>query len=324
MTLPPRWPPVPASYFSVILGLTGLGSAWRRAHQVWGYPFIVAEIVLTLAGIIWAYLLIGYVVKWVCWRDAALEETRDPVHCCFVGLVGVATMLIAGATLPYHRSIAWVLMAAGSAFTVGFGVWRTGGMWASERDDSATTAVLYLPTVAGGFVCAILLASLGYKDWGQLTFGAALFSWLAIESVLLRRLYIGPDMPPALRPTMGIQLAPPAVGLVAYLSVSDGPPGVVSHALLGYALLQALVLLLRVRWVAQQHFAPSYWAFSFGVTALAQAPLIMVSRGGSAPASILASWLFGFANLIVGLLLIGTLRLIYSSIFLLNRNIKTT
>jgi tellurite resistance protein len=265
MRLPIQWPSVPAGYFSIILGLTGLGSTWRRAHQVWDFSPIVAELVFAIAGTIWAYLLLGYVAKWIWSRDAALNEARDPVQCCFIGLVGVATMLIAGGALPYSRGVAVALMLPGCAFTIGFGAWRTGMLWGSERNDSATTAVLYLPTVAGGFVSAILLAALGWREWGQMAFGAALLSWLAIESVLLRRLYIGPALPAALRPTMGVQLAPPAVGLVAFLSVSDGAPGLVSHVLLGYALLQALVLLGRLRWIAQASFAPSYWAFSFGV-----------------------------------------------------------
>jgi tellurite resistance protein len=308
-----RFPIVPASYFSVTLGLAGLGSAWRRAHLVWGYPAAMGELVEALATLVWAYLLVGYIAKWIWARESALAEVRDPIQCCFIGLVGVATMLVAGAVMPYSRAIALALLIVGGTFTVLFGIWRSGTMWSSERADNATTAVLYVPTVAGGFVTATLLGAMGWRDWGQLAFGAALFSWLAIESVLLRRLYIGPALPVPLRPTMGVQLAPPAVGLVAYLSVSTGAPGMVAHALLGYALLQTFVLLVRLRWVFEQPFVPSYWGFSFAVTALGQAPLIMLAHAPSAPAVALAPVLFVFANVIVAILLLGTIRLIFSN-----------
>lgn len=311
MKIPTQLPSVPASYFSVVLGLAGLGSAWRRAHQVWNFSFLVGELLLAFAGIVWACLLICYGAKWLWSRDAALHEAKDPVQCCFIGLVGVATMLTAGAALPYSRSIALALMLPGCIFTFAFSIWRTGMLWCGDRDDTATTAVLYLPPVAGGFVSANLLAALGWQQWGQLAFGAATLSWLAIESVLLRRLYIGPSLPPELRPTLGIQLAPPAVGLIAYLSINADGPGLISHALLGYSLFQALVLLGRMNWLTQQEFAPSYWAFSFGVTALGQAPLIMLSNGESDPAVVLAPLLFGAANLIVGLLFIKTVRWIF-------------
>jgi len=61
--------------------------------------------------------------------------------------------------------------------------------------------------------------------------------------VLLHRLYTVASMPAPLRPTLGIQLAPPTVGGVAYLSVTTGTPDMLAHAMLGYGLLQALLLL---------------------------------------------------------------------------------
>jgi tellurite resistance protein len=183
-----RLPIVPAAFFAVVFGLAGLGSVWRRASAVYGLPAIVGEALMACAAAIWALLLVLFAAKWCFARDRALEEARHPVQCCFIGLAGVATMLVAGAILPYSRVGAEVLFVPGMLFTVGFALWRTGLLWRGERDDAATTPVLYLPTVAGGFVSATMLANLGYRDWGQMAFGAALLSWLAIESVLLRRL----------------------------------------------------------------------------------------------------------------------------------------
>ena len=164
-------------------------------------------------------------------REQALKEAHHPVQCCFIGLAGVATMLIAIASLPYSQPLAFTLFVLGAGFTLGFALWRTGLLWQGERDSSATTPVLYLPTVAGGFVTAAGASALGYPDWGQLAFGASLFSWLAIESVLLHRLYTIAGLPVPLRPTLGIQLAPPVVGAVAYLSVNGGNPDLIAHAL---------------------------------------------------------------------------------------------
>ena len=51
------------------------------------------------------------------------------------------------------------------------------------------------------------------------------------------------ELPAPLRPTLGIQLAPPVVGGVAYLSVTTGTPDLLAYAMLGYGVLQALLLL---------------------------------------------------------------------------------
>ncbi len=230
-------PRIPASFFGMVLGLAGLGAVWRAAHRVWGLPSIVGESLMLLAAVFWATLLLLYVLKWFLARDEALGEVAHPVQCCFVGLIGVATMLVASGALPYSRLTAEILFAAGVTFTLLFAIWRTGGLWLGERDHTATTAVMYLPTVAGSFVVAATAGALGYPDWGQYAFGAGLFSWLAIESVLLHRLLIEKSLPPALRPTLGIQLAPAPVGAIAYLSVTQGPADIVVHAMLGYGML---------------------------------------------------------------------------------------
>jgi tellurite resistance protein len=169
---------------------------------------------------------------------------------------------------------------------------------------------LYLPLVAGTFVTAIVAAALGHRDWGQLAFGAGLFSWLVIESVLLHRLYTAASLPPALRPVLGIQLAPPAVGAVAYVSVSGGAPDLVAHALIGYALLQALILIRMLPWIMEQPFAPSYWAFTLGATALGTVPLRLIEAGETRAVATLAPYLFTAANLTVSLIALGSLRLL--------------
>lgn len=310
MTARPVLPIVPASFFGMVLGLAGLGNAWRVAARVWDLPAVVGEILMLVAALVWVAVAGLYGAKWLLARAEAQAELEHPVQCCFVGLAGVATMLVAGGALPYSRILAVILFALGAAGALGFALWRTGRLLRGERDPGTTTPILYLPSVAGAFVTATVAAALGYPDWGQLLFGAGLFSWLAIESVLLHRLYVGPSLPPPLRPTLGIQLAPPVVGAVAYLSVGGGRPDLIAHALVGYGLLQALLLLRMLPWIRQQPFAPSYWAFTFGIAALATAPLRLVENGETGAIATLAPWIFGAANLAIGLIALATLRLV--------------
>jgi tellurite resistance protein len=307
---PSRLPLVPAAFFAVVLGLAGLGAVWRRAHAVYGAPAIVGEVLMAVAALVWALLLVLYAAKW-CWARAhALDEARHPIQCCFIGLPGVATMLVAGAVLPYSRFGALLLFVPGMLYTLAFAVWRTGLLWQGERDDAFTTPVLYLPTVGGALVAATMLAHLGYREWGEMAFGAAVLSWLAVESVLLRRLYIGSVLPPALRPTLGIGMAPPAVAGVAWLALAPDAPGVLLHMLLGYALLQGMLLLRMLRWIGAQPFSMPYWGFSFGLTAIAQIPLGMVARGDQGAGAVLAIGLMVVANAGMLWLVAGTLRLL--------------
>lgn len=305
-----KFPLIPAAFFGMVLGLSGLANAWRVGARIWQLPAVVGEVLTFVSLAVWLALIVLYALKWVVARDEALKEVAHPVQCCFIGLVGVATMLVAGGLLPYSRIGAETIFLLGAAYTLAFSVWRTGGLWQGERDIATTTAVLYLPSVAGSFVTAIVSAAVGFPEWAQLFFGAGFFAWLAIESALLHRLLTGPALVPPLRPTLGIQLAPPAVGALAYISVTKGPPDMLVHAMIGYGLLQALIMLRLLPWITKEGFSPAYWAFTFGATALATAPMRLVERGDVGPVAQITPILFIIANVVVGLIALATIWLV--------------
>jgi tellurite resistance protein len=306
-----KMPVVPASFFAMVLGTVGLGNAWRAASHLWALPPMIGEAIMAVGFIIWALLALLYLAKWIASPELALSEVADAIQCCFVGLIGVATMLAATAVLPYATIAAEVIFAIGAVFTFGFGIWRTGHIWRGGRNHAATTPILYLPLVAGSFVCSIGLSLFGLFDWAQLSFGAGFFTWLAIESVLLHRLYTAEPLAEALRPTLGIQLAPPAVGAVAYVLANASKGDMAAHALIGYAILQMIILAGMIRWILSR-FSASLWSFSFGATALATITITLTSRGDTGAIAMLAPITFGIANLIVAGLAIGTLFLLFS------------
>ena len=77
--------------------------------------------------------------------------------------------------------------------------------------------------------------------------------------------------------------------------------------LLGYALMQGLIVLRLLPWIRKQAFGPGYWAFTFGVADLALGAELLVSRGATGPAAVLAPMLFVVANLVVGSIAIGSI-----------------
>ena len=300
---------IAAANFGIPLGLAGLAGSWRAAHAAWSIPALPGELLFALAGAAWLFISLLYAWKWLAAREAACAEARHPVQCCFIGLGGVATLIIAQGLIPYSRLGAFGLCALGASFTLGFGIWRTGRLWQGDRKAEATTPVLYLPLVAGGLVTAATLGALGLRQWAALAFGGAFFSWLAIESVVLHRLYTVAEMPAPLRPTLGIVLAPPAVGALAYLATGGDPWSIIPQALVGYAMLLALLLARLWPWIAQQPFSLSYWGLTFGVTALPTALIRMSIASPSRSFEDLGFMLFLVANVIVAFIAVRTLAL---------------
>lgn len=220
-------------------------------------------------------------------------------------LLGIATLLIVLAVARYSMIAAWLLALAGIGWHLFFALFHTGSMWRGGRDMRDTAPSLYLPTVAGNFTSAAALGALGHSDWGWLFLGAGVFSWLALESLIYQRLWQNDGTPVPQRPLIGIQFAPPVVCGMAWLMLS---PGSTDHWLLmlwGYGLFQLLLGLRLWRWLGEQSFAPSYWAYTFGIAATTVCALKLALSGVEA-AKILAPIVFLGANLFIGTLTLRT------------------
>lgn len=302
--------PIPVSYFGIAVGVLALGNAWRVAVPLWHLPQDIARFA-TWSGIaVWLAVLALYAYKWLRHGGDARAEMNHPVQSSFAALGPVASMLAAMALLPYSRPVALAVFAASVTAQLVLGLWLYGRMWQGGRKPELVTPAIYLPAVAQNFVAGTAAAIFGWPQLGMLFFGAGLFSWLAIESLILSRAALQEPLPEALRPVLGIQLAPAVVGGVTYMGLNHGVPDLFAQELLGYGLFQALLLLRLLPWIARQSFTPSYWSFSFGVAALPTLAMRLLAAGATGPIEWLAPVLFAAANAIIGLLLLKTLALL--------------
>ena len=92
--------------------------------------------------------------------------------------------------------------------------------------------------------------------------------------------------------------------------MTHGAPDLVAKGLLGYGLLQGLILLRLLPWIMEQPFAGSYWAFTFGLTVIAFDAIVFVERGAGGIFPYLAVVLFAIANAGVAAIADGSIWLV--------------
>jgi tellurite resistance protein len=242
-----------------------------------------------------------------------MAELEHPIQSCYIGLAGVVALLATIGFSTTHQMLSLGCFCFGIAWTLIFAIYQTGRFWMGDGKPETLTPVLYLPVVAGAFVSAGACAAMGYADWGKLAFGGGLFTWLALESVILLRLYTARPVLPPLRPAMGLQFAAPALAAVAYLSVGGGTPDILAYALIGYALLQALILIRLLPWLMQAELSPAWWSFSFGSASLPTAAMKLVAHGDAGAIATLAPYLFIAGNIVLTAIATVTIKWAFSS-----------
>jgi tellurite resistance protein len=251
-----------------------------------------------------------YARKWIAQREQAVAELQHALQSSFAALAPVSSMLAAMALIPFSRDAATALFVLALAAQLALGLALNGRRWMGGRPPELVTPAVYLPSVAQSFVAATASAAFGWHQLGLLFFGVGLLAWLALESLILQRAATGTALPPALRPLLGIQLAPAVVGGGSWMALTSGAPDTFAFLLLGYGLYQALLLLRLLPWIREQGFVPGYWAFSFGTAALPALAMRLAERGATGLVADLAPVLFVAANVVFALLVAGTLRLL--------------
>ncbi|OAJ63545.1 tellurite resistance protein TehA [Paraburkholderia ginsengiterrae] len=300
---------IPAGFFGIAVGALAFANLWRLAIRVWHLPAVVGTVMTVAALAVWFVILAAYGQKWLARAADARAELQHPVQSSFVALGPVSSLLAAQLLQPYAYHLALALFGVAVVTQLALGVYLQGRFWQGGRPPELITPAIYLPTVAPSFVAGTAAAAFGFHQLGELFFGAGLLLWLSIESVILHRAAVHEALPEGLRPTLGVQLAPPVVGGVTYMGLSSGTPDMFALILLGYGLYQALLMLRLLPWIRKQTFVPGYWAFSFGVAALPTMVLRMVKRGATGPVEWAAPALFIASNVIIAILVVKTLGL---------------
>ena len=301
---------IPASFFAMPVGILGLAGAWNVGVRIWNLPPLLASGIGVFGGLVWLVLLVIYAHKWRWQRAAALREAQDPMQSSFVSLWLISTMLVSISAIHVCRPAAVGLFGLSAIAQLFLGVWLIGRVRQGGQGADFVTPALYLPAVGQNFVAANGAVAFGWPQIGTWLFGCATLSWIATESIVLGRVTTREAIPKSLRPAIGVQLAPPVVGGLAYLSLSTGTPDLAAHMLFGYGLFQAALLLRLTAWIRQPDFSPSYWSVSFGTTALPTMAMRMIERGERGPIIWAAPILFTAANIVIAYLAACSLRLV--------------
>lgn len=310
---------VPVSFFSMAVGTLAWGQSWQAAALVWTIPAWVVTWTGALGVVVWLVLLAAYVYKTWAQPQAVRDEFNYPVQSALTPLLPVSSLLAAITLKPWLPEWAHGLLVLALLAQLLLGLWLTGRFWQGGRAPESINGSAYMPSVAQNFVAATACASFGYLTLAGLLFGAGVFSWLALDSMITGRAATLAALEPAQRPLQGIQLAPPVVGGLSYLALTSGPPDLWALMLLGYGVYQGLLAIRQLPWTLQAAFAPSYWAFSFGVMAMASMGLHLWARAPDEELwQLLAPVLFGVANAVFALLVWQTARLLFQGRLLPN------
>lgn len=297
--------------FPAVLGILGLGLAWRDAGISFGIPGWIGETVSGFGVGFFLAALVLYGMKAFRFRDIVLMEARAVPTASLVAAIPMNFLLIAGVVAPYTLILGEILWWIGVAGQLAVTIHVVGYVWLNKGlGVQSITPIWLLPTV-GIILAPISGSAFDYLFVNWLLFGIAVFFWLALTPLLLYRLVFAEGLAPPQRPALVIILTPPSLCVAAYVHLQGGYMDPFAHMLFGVACMMALLLLTKVKDFIALPFSMAWWAFTFPLDAFTRAAMLYNDHLEHPMSAITALTILGVATLVVLLVSWRTARFMF-------------
>lgn len=270
---------LPVSAFAAVMGVAGLGLAWRQAALWAGAPGWVGETLMAGAVLLFVLIALAYGVKIFRAPGLLRAEWRDPRRINFFACIPLSLMLLSAGALPFTRPPAQLLWSVAAAMQFILVLIVLARPLAERRPDHEVNPSLFLP-LAGIVIGPITGVPLGYIAISWLMFLTGSLLWLRVCPLLLNRVLSGAKLRRDEWPLFAILITPPALAFMSYTELADGGIGAFGRILFWTAVIFLLLNLALTGVYRRLPWSLAWWAFTFPSGAMAKAAMQYHALGG--------------------------------------------
>ncbi|PID46172.1 MAG: C4-dicarboxylate ABC transporter [Proteobacteria bacterium] len=297
---------MPISFFSIVMGLSGLTIAWHKAQPVFGMNLGLINIILpTLVSAIFLVLAWSYTQKIIRFPEKVAGELKHPVKLSFFPTISISILLLSIVFLSISPAIGRVLWAVGATAHIGFvlyiiSTWMHQGHFQVQHINPAW----FIPAV-GNVIVPIAGVPLGFVELSWFFFSIGILFWIILMTIVFYRLLFHDPIPTHMLPTLFILIAPPAVGFVSYMRLT-GELDSFARILYFSGLFLTLLLFSQAKRFLRLPFFLSWWAYSFPVAAITIASMVVFEHTQKTGFMWIGGLLLTLLTCLIGLLLVRT------------------
>ncbi|RUM94265.1 MAG: C4-dicarboxylate ABC transporter [Thiothrix sp.] len=295
----------PVSFFSVVMGLSGLAIAWQKTQRVLGVNLHIDYFLAAVAGITFFVLAAIYTKKWFTYQDAVLAELKHPIKLNFFPAISISLILLSVVALHLNPPLAHGFWLAGTGLHLALMLYVL-HVWINHEhfEIRHLNPAWFIPAV-GNVLVPIAGSSLGYQEISWFFFSVGMLFWLVLLTIIFNRILFHNPIPDGLAPTLFILIAPPAVGFISYLKLTNSLDGF-ARVLYYNGLFFTLFLLTQLPRFIKLPFFLSWWAYSFPLAAVTTASWVMYEKTGAMGIKIIALALLLLLTALVCMLIYKT------------------
>ena len=285
-------------FYAPVMGMAGLGIAWRIASGLIGVPPVIGEAAVALAFVLFILISLLFIAKALLRPDSVVDLWNDNRAILFAPMIPTSLLLLSIGARPYDIGFATFLWQIAAPFNLILAIVIV-GRWLFDDHELAMISPAWMFPVVGNGVVPIAGVPLGFVNAGWAFFSIGFVLWIVTFVVLFSRLVLGGPLSNSARPTILILISPPATFFIAYSELTGAKIDLLAYSMIYFSLFLLAVFLLNGKWVFRAPFSIASWSLTFPMAALTIASLLFYRATGWGAAQLTATGLLGLTTIFV-------------------------
>lgn len=290
------------------MGIGGLALAWRRAAIWLDTDIIISQVLAVLAAVLWFAVVATYIAKWVRFPEEAKAEAKNPMSLPFLSTPTISLLILGTAFVSVDATVAnimwWIATIGHFTMTV---ILLSALIIRKDVKFAQLTPPWFIPIV-GNVIAPLAIAHIGSKEFAWFSFAFGAISWLILLPLIVRRAFFFKlAIPTPMTPVLAIFMAPPAVIMLSWQSLTGVEIDWLTLTLFVVTILFMVVLAARLPELRKAPFGMPYWSFTFPFAAASAAVTTMAGMSGQTWALWVAALLLAFTTSLIGIIAVKTI-----------------
>jgi len=260
----------PASFFGMIMGLTGLSIAFINLAEVYETTALLSKISIALTLILMLILLAMYSYKIIRFPKEVIAELKHPIKMNFVPAISISLLLLSIAFYALgYIAISKYTWTVGAVLQLSLTYWVLYNWVHHDFFTPEHSNPAWFIPIVGNIIVPIVGVHHAPVELSWFFFSIGLIFWIVVKSILVNRIIFHTPLQERLIPTLFIFIAPPAVGFISYLALNNHELNQFGMVLYFFGLAMTLLMMVSIGKFMKLSFALSWWAFTFPLAAMA-------------------------------------------------------
>ncbi|MEA1875620.1 MAG: SLAC1 anion channel family protein [Bacteroidota bacterium] len=262
----------PITAFAIVMGLSGLSIVFSKFYHMQWLPKIIFDTLLFFSFGLFLLITFLYGLKAIRYFDEVKKDFNHRIRINFFSAISISFLLLSIAFYAYWPILSLLFWWLGLILH-SFMMLHTIRFWIQHNFEIKFFNPAWFIPVVGNILIPVVGVDFLPTAVSFIFFGVGFFFWIILFTIFLNRVIFHDQLPDKFIPTLFILIAPPAIGFIAYIRITQSWD-TFAVFLLFVAYFFVVLLLFLHKNFHNLRFYISWWAFTFPLDAITIASVV--------------------------------------------------